>query len=104
MNLLGQSSFCSSSGHIKSIPDLKVSLESEFYSLVMVHTDFRYLKNYRFFAGFSLKLSVASDLIRRVLMTSGLFLLVQEDLEAVSGLIGRLLMTSELFLIVQNDF
>ena len=87
LNLLGQSYFCSSSGHILSILNLRVSLESDFFTLLMVHRNFRFFKNCRFFAGFSLKLSVASDLIRRVLMTSGLFLLVQEDLEAVSGLV-----------------
>ena len=69
----------------------------------MVHTDFRYLKNYRFFAGFSLKLSVASDLIRRVLMISELFFIVQEVPVAAPGLIRRLLMISELFYIVQED-
>jgi hypothetical protein len=50
-----------------------------------------------------LKLSVASDLIRRVLMISELFFIVQEVPVAAPGLIRRLLMISELFYIVQED-
>ena len=103
LNLLGQSYFCSSSGHILSILNFRVSLESEFFTLLMVHRNFRFFKNCRFFAGFSLKLSVASDLIRRVLMISELFFIVQEVPVAAPGLIRRLLMISELFYIVQED-
>ena len=57
LNLLGQIYFCSLSGHNwpKTVNDR--SLEPPNRVLCPQHWDFRYLKNHRFFGGFSVKLS-----------------------------------------------
>jgi len=57
LNLLGQTSFCSLSGH--NLPNTvnDGSLEPPYRILRPQHWNFRYLKNYRFYAGFSIKLS-----------------------------------------------
>ena len=52
LNLLGQTYFCSISGQNWSALDLEASLEPESCVLVMVHRNFRYVLNYRFYAGF----------------------------------------------------
>jgi len=57
-DLLCQSCFCSNSGQGRSTAKYNTFLESAPKALLSMHRKFRYLRNYRFYVGFMVKLSV----------------------------------------------